>query len=201
MTITANHIEVPAREGRAVRLKKGQRFRVVDVEGGQVGDLFAYNADDPTEYHSGQHTRVHVGRLFPRPGEQFVTNRRRPILTFEEDTSPGIHDLLCAACDPERYAGLGVEGWHASCQENLQKALEAVGFEVPHSAPQPINLFMDIPILEDDRIDFLPTATKAGDYVQMRAELDAVIALSSCPQDILPINSGVIKPLRIEVLD
>ena len=51
---------------------------------------------------------------------------------------------------------------------------------------------MDIPIDAEGRIDFLPTTTKAGDYVQLRAEMDAVIALSACPQDIIPINSGII---------
>jgi uncharacterized protein len=79
--------------------------RVIDPDGGQVADVFAFSADDPSEYHSAEHTRVHVGRLFPRVGEQFATNRRRPILTLEADDSPGIHDMLLAACDPTRYHG------------------------------------------------------------------------------------------------
>ena len=111
---------VPAREGRAVPLAAGERFRVIDVEGGQVCDLFAFSADDMWEYASAEHTRVALDRLFPGPGQSFVTNRRRPILRLEEDRSPGVHDMLCAACDPARYRQLGVHGWHASCQENLQ---------------------------------------------------------------------------------
>ncbi len=101
-------VVVPPREGRAVRLPRGRRFRVVDLEGHQCGDLFAYVASDVGEYASAEHTRVHVDRLFPRPGEHFVTNRRRPILAFEADDSPGVHDMLIAACDPARYEGLGV---------------------------------------------------------------------------------------------
>lgn len=199
-------IEIPAREGRGARVKAGQSFRVIDTEGGQVGDLFAYNADDVGEYHSAQHTRVGTVRLFPHPGEQFYTNRRRPILYFEEDTSPGIHDMLCAACDPERYQGLGVQGWHASCQENLQKAMRKFGHEIA-SAPQPINLFMDIPVQmtspnqEDGTIDFQPARTKPGDYVQMRAEMDCYIVVSACPQDIIVINEQKPGPMAIEVLD
>ena len=34
-----------------------------------------------------------------------------------------------APCDPERYAGLGVEGWHASCRENLEIAMRELGHE------------------------------------------------------------------------
>ncbi|HEU5485176.1 MAG TPA: DUF1989 domain-containing protein, partial [Microlunatus sp.] len=79
---------VPAREARAVQVPSGGRFRVVDVEGGQVVDLFAFVAGDVGEYASAEHTRIWVNRLFPRVGEAFVTNRRRPILWFEADDSP-----------------------------------------------------------------------------------------------------------------
>jgi uncharacterized protein len=130
-----------------------------------------------------------------------VTNRRRPILTLEEDSSPGIHDMLIAACDPARYEGLGVEGWHASCEENLHRALEARGVEpVPRFAPQPINLFMNTPARADGTIEWLPAETKAGDHVVLRAELDLVVAVSACPQDIVAINEGRPSPIAIELL-
>src|SRR5439155_21898198 len=120
-------IVVAPSEARAARVRRGQRVRIVDLEGGQVGDLFAFVAEDVGEYASAEHTRVAVARLFPRPGEAFVTNRRRPILRLEADTSPGVHDMLLAACDPTRYRGLGVRGWHASCQENLKTAMAGMG--------------------------------------------------------------------------
>jgi uncharacterized protein YcgI (DUF1989 family) len=139
---------VPAREARAVRVPPGGRFRVVDLEGGQVVDLFAFAAGDVGEYASAEHTRIWVNRLFPRVGEVFVTNRRRPILSFERDDSPGVHDMLCAACDPTRYRLLGVAGWHASCQENLQRAMAALGHDRVE-VPQPINLFMAVRVEPD----------------------------------------------------
>ena len=192
-------IEVPAREGRAVRVEAGRRFRVVDVEGGQVADTFAFRAGDLAEYHSAEHTRVHVNRLFPRPGEHFVTNERRPILLLEEDASPGVHDMLCAACDPPRYRGLGVEGWHASCRENLHRALAELGYEGAET-PQPINLFMNIPVREGGELGWEPAPTKPGDHVVMRAELDLVLVVSACPQDIVPINDKNPTPIAIGLL-
>jgi uncharacterized protein YcgI (DUF1989 family) len=125
---------------------------------------------------------------------------RRPILLLEEDATPGIHDMLCAACDPERYRGLGVDGWHASCQENLQTALRGVGVEPPRFAPQPINLFMNTPAQADDTIAWLPAPTKAGDYVRMRAERDLVLVVSACPQDIIQINERNPTAVEIELL-
>jgi uncharacterized protein len=193
-------IDVPAREGRGVRVAAGQRFRVIDVEGGQVADTFAFRADDVSEYHSAEHTRAVVSRLFPRVGEQFVTNHRRPILTLVEDRSPGIHDMLCAACDPERYSGLGVEGWHASCQENLRRAMGELG--VPEvEVPQPVNLFMNIPVREGGALGWEPAPTAAGDSVTLRAEMDCYVVVSACPQDIVPINDRNPTSIAIELLD
>src|SRR3954453_23150611 len=99
-------IDIPAREARAWRLKAGASFRVIDVEGRQVGDLWAFNEADRAEYHNAPHTRVECGRLFPRAGHEFWSNRRRPILTRVADDSPALHDMLMAACHPERSVRL-----------------------------------------------------------------------------------------------
>jgi len=197
--MTEEPIRIPAREGRAVRVAAGRSFRVIDLEGGQVVDLFAFRADDVAEYASAEHTRVHLLRLFPAVGESFVTNRRRPILTLEEDRSPGLHDMLCAACDPDRYASLGVRGWHASCRENLERAMAELGHE-RIVVPQPVNLFMNVGVLEDGRLDYRTAASDAGDFVRLRAEMDAIVVASSCPQDLVEISRGGPKDVAIELL-
>lgn len=195
----ARRVVVPAREGRAVEVRAGQRFRIVDLEGQQVGDLFAFTRDDPCEYHSAEHTRGHVSRVFPAVGEQFVTNRRRPILRLVADDSPGHHDMLIAACDPERYRALGVSGWHASCAENLRTALGALG-HTPPVVPQPINVFMNIPIADSGALSWLPAATRPGDSVTFQAEIDCVVVVSACPQDIVGINGTGPTSLAVDLL-
>lgn len=193
-------IVVPAREGRAVLVPAGGRFRVVDLEGQQVGDLFAFSVDDIDEYASAEHTRVGLARLFPGVGEAFLTNRRRPILTLVADDSPGVHDMLMAACDAERYRLLGVTGWHASCRENLERATAELGYPRV-DIPQPINLFMDIPIGPDGELGFAPARTRRDDSVTLRADMDAIVVLSACPQDLNPINGSGPTSLAIELLD
>jgi uncharacterized protein YcgI (DUF1989 family) len=191
---------VPAGEARAVHVRPDGRFRVVDVEGGQVVDLFAFVAGDVEEYVSAEHTRVWVNRLFPRVGEAFVTNRRRPILWFEQADSPGVHDMLCAACDLTRYRLLGVDGWHASCQDNLQRVMAGLGhgrIEVP----QPINLFMAVRVAPDGSLMWSPAPTKAGDGVVLRAELECIVVASACPQDRNEINHYRPTAIGIELLE
>jgi len=96
-------IEIPARRGKAVRLSKGQRIKVINTKGQQVVDTWAFNAEDLHEFMSMEHSRVAIDRIIPGVGDALVTNRRRPILTLVEDTSGGIHDTLFAACDRWRY--------------------------------------------------------------------------------------------------
>jgi uncharacterized protein YcgI (DUF1989 family) len=194
MQTYAERIEIPARSARAVDVPAGRTFRVIDVEGGQVGDLFAFAAGDRTEYLSASHTRVHTQRLFPSVGEAFVSNRRRPLLELVADSSPGVHDMLIAACDPERYRALGVDGAHASCAENLQRAL---GEHV--DVPQPVNLFMNIPV-RDGRLAWRPAASAPGDAVTLLALADVTVVLSACPQDLVNINGDGPTGLSIELL-
>jgi len=192
-------IHIPAREGRAFRVAAGQSFRVIDPEGAQVADLFAFVADDTTEWLSAEHTRVAIGRLFPRVGEGWCTNLRRPILTFVADHSPGVHDMLCAACSPSRYQLLGAEGHHASCEENLQLAMSEFGHE-DIEIPQPVNIFEANPILANGDIGIETAPTKAGDSVTLRAELDAIVVVTACPQDLTPLCGGTPSAIDIELL-
>ncbi|WP_169947468.1 DUF1989 domain-containing protein [Microbispora sp. H11081] len=195
----AERTVVPAREARAVRVPKGRRVSVVDLEGGQVGDVFAFAADDVTEHLSASHTRSSTNRLFPTVGDPFVTDRRRPILTLVSDTSPGAHDMLIAACDPERYAALGARPSHASCAGNLREALASMGLAVPFT-PQPVNVFMRIPVDEEGRLDWLPAVSGPGDAITFQAVMDCVFVVSACPQDLVDINGGVPTSLAIDVL-
>ena len=193
-------IEIPARRGKAVRVARGQRVRVINTHGTQVVDTWAFVADDLHEFMSMEHTRPHIGRIIPQVGDVLYNNTRRPILTLLEDTSPGIHDTIIAACDRYRYAFLGVTDYHDNCTDNLYAAMAALGV-TPPEVPSPLNLWMNIPVSADGRIDFQPTVSRPGDYVLFRAERDIIMAFSACPQDILPINSTRPVAAHFQVLD
>jgi uncharacterized protein len=198
LTNTAPRVVVPAGAGRAVWVRRGEQVRVIDVEGGQVGDVFAFAADDAREHLSASHTRTSTGRLFPAIGEQFVTNRRRPILTLVSDTSPGVHDMLIAACDPARYRALGVPE-HASCADNLRNTLTQIGLTVD-AVPQPVNVFMNIPVGINGELSWLPAVSRPGDAVTFKAEMDCAVVVSACPMDLNSINGERLSPLAVEVV-
>ena len=191
---------IPARQGRAVRLGKGQAIRIINSHGTQVCDAWAFNAANRAEYLSWPHARAWIDRAVPIPGDALVTNRRRPILTLVEDTSPGVHDTLRAACDPVRYKLLGHEN-HASCAENLKAALKELGLSAPHS-PCPLNMFENCPVGEGGKLVVVPPPVQAGQYVVLTAEVDTVVVFSACPMDIFPTNCPdcTPKPVAYQVI-
>jgi uncharacterized protein YcgI (DUF1989 family) len=190
--------EVPARHGRAVRVATGQTIRIINTHGTQVCDMWAFKADSMNEFLSMEHLRAWIDRVNPRPGDAMVTNHRRPILTFKTDTSVGVHDTLIAPCDIHRYRTLGVEGYHDSCADNLRLAVKAIGLRT-REVPGSLNLWMNIPFNGEGAIQWLPTVSKPGDYVEFVAEMDCVVVMSSCPQDIIAINSNQPMPVHFSV--
>jgi uncharacterized protein YcgI (DUF1989 family) len=189
-------IEIPARRGRAAHVACGQHVKVINTHGEQVVDTWAFNGEDLGEFMSMEHTRAHSLHIVPRVGDVLRTNRRRPILTLVEDTSGGIHDTLIAACDPYRYAFLGVEGHHDNCADNLRAGLAGLGLTTAH-VPSPLNLFMNIPWDPEGGLCLAaPPKPLPGGYVMLRAEMDLVIAFSACPQDVLPINGRACRTVE-----
>ena len=185
---------IPARRGRAVRLRAGEQLRLINTHGTQVVDTWAFNAGDMAECMSMEHSRVAIGGVFPRPGDIMVTNKRQPIVTLVEDTSPGIHDTLIAACDRWRYILLGAGDDHDNCEDNLHAALAELDLKAPKT-PSPWNMWMNIPVGSGGSVSFEPGVASPGDYVVLQAEMDLVLAFSCCPQDILPINGVACNPV------
>lgn len=192
--------EVPARCGSAVRVPAGRTLRIINTAGTQVCDTWAFSSANLNEFLSLEHARAWIDRLVPRVGEPLLSNRRRPIVTLTADTSPGVHDTVIAACDLFRYITLGCEGYHDNCADNLRLALQAIGLTAPE-VPQPFNLWMNIPVGPDMGIEWRAPVASPGDYVDLRAEMDCIVVMSSCPQDIIPINGEqcVPQPLHFEL--
>jgi len=192
LTLAASH-------GLAIELAKGQSVKIVNTHGSQVVDTWAFAIEQPEEYLSMPVTRRLVYRLMPKAGDALFSNRRRPLLTMTEDTSPGIHDTLFTCCDRFLYEQLGCTEYHRNCADNLVEAMQAIGRE-PSRIPDPLNLFMNIPWTPDGMLSFEETVSVPGDYVVLKAEMDLIIAFSACPQDIVPINGVSCIPTEAHFL-
>ncbi|QIT54868.1 urea carboxylase-associated family protein [Aquisalimonas sp. 2447] len=187
---------VPARCGRAVRVKAGQTIRIINTHGTQVCDTWAFSTANINEFISMEHARAWIDGLIPKVGDPLLSNRRRPMMTLTADTSPGVHDTLIAACDLYRYMTLGVEDYHDNCSDNLRLAMQAIKTPV-NEVPQPFNIWMNIPVNQRMGIEWEAPVANPGDYVDLKAEMDCIVAMSACPQDIIPINGRECVPVEV----
>jgi uncharacterized protein YcgI (DUF1989 family) len=182
--------------GAAFVVRIGQFLTVTDVSGQQVGDFFAWNLHERSEFMSPHNTRLLANALVPTVGSRFVSNRRRPMFVLVEDTV-GTHDLLMACCDPARYAGFGVTG-HRSCAGNAEEALREIGMAVPRLY-DPVNLFMNVPVGADGGLTIAAPVSRPGDHVTFRGTMDTLCVMSACPMDLNACNGGRITDLHVRV--
>lgn len=192
-------ILIPPYAGRSVLVHKGEELIIVDVEGKQVGDFVCFNYNDPEEYVSPVHMRASLSSIRLQIGDYLYSNIRRPLMTFVADTV-GKHDFFFPACDYYRYKrDFDLED-HPNCHDNLQEALKKYNLE--HlKVPDPINLFMNNQLDEYGDYVICEPLSKPGDYVKLKALEDVVIAVSTCSQDLAPVNGYKVTPLLLQVLE
>ena len=186
--------------GMAIPLLKGDTVKITNLIGNQVADTWAIGQTSPIEYSSLDHTRSRNSNIFFAKGMALYSNLRRPMLTLIEDTTPGRHDTLLCPCSAEIYVELGCKETHKSCTDNFHEAVKLLDIEIPFT-PASLNLFMNVPVDGEGAVQRAPPRSTAGDYVVLRSEMPLYLVLSSCPQDITPINGSDRKPtdLRIQV--
>jgi len=182
--------------GIAFELDRGASLRVTDPLGEQVADLIAFSRDDPKEWLSTGRTLDYNSTIRVTTGAVLYSNRSQPLLTITGDTV-GRHDLLYTPCSAEMFVLLyKTSGHHPSCFENLATSLAHFGIE-PDQIPTTFNIFMNVEIAPSGALQVLPPLSRAGDYVDLRAEVDLIVGVTACSAELS--NNHRFKPIDVEV--
>ena len=178
----------------------GGLLEIVNVEGCQICDFFAFRADDVGEFVSPAHTRAELMRLTLGAGDRLVSVRRAPMFEIVEDTV-GSHDMIFPACDPPRYRlGFGLDD-HRSCRANLAEAMADRGIAYEH-LPDPINFFQNTPVGAGGAIAYgAASLAGPGDRVVLRALVDVIAVASACAMDLTGINGERLSDIRLVLRD
>ena len=194
---------IPARYGRAFVVKKGQVLRIQPVEDGQVGDCVFYNANDTKEwFHVGQSWAIN-GILKTGTAKSFKHFYSKPpreniMLTTLEDTMKNHWGNNGGRCSTRLYKLRDNLSDHRSCQENLTEALAPFGL-TGDDVMDVFNVFMAADLHPDGSFTIKPSPVTKNDYIDLRAEMDVLAAISACPADTSPTNNGRSAPLGIKI--
>lgn len=192
-------IIIPPYEGRSALLKPGEELVIIDMEGKQVGDFVCFNRRDPKEFVSPVHMRASLSSIRLKLGDYLYSNRRRPLMTFMEDTV-GKHDFFFPACDYYRYKIDFDSEDHPNCHDNLKNALADYGLG-DEPVPDPINFFMNNVLDEAGDYEINEPLSKPGDYVRLKALEEVIIAGSACSQDMAPVNGWKVTSLKMQIVE
>jgi len=196
----AQEVFVPAKEGRGLYMKAGQLLDIVDVEGQQVGDLIAWRRDDPSEYMSPTHTVSCNTSILLKKGSKLFSNHRNPVFTIMRDDVER-HDIIVPCCDHERFAHDFNIHDHPHCLGNLRQARDLLGEKVALQGEWAWNVFMHNRVTPEGDVVTDAAAHGAGATITLRAEMDLVVLLSACPQDLTPCNAFNPTPMKLVLRD
>ncbi len=192
-----------AGDGWMHEIKRGQTFRIVDLEGNQAVDTLFYNAHDMSDRYSAQDTIRAQGRIYLTTGTKLISSEGNILATIVADTC-GRHDTLGGACAAEsnqvRYA-IDKRFMH-SCRDTFMLQIARWGrgvtkCDITHN----INFFMNVPMTPEGKLSFEDGVSAGGRYVEVQAEMDLICLISNCPQLNNPCNAYNPTPVRLLIWD
>jgi hypothetical protein len=203
---------IPGKSGLAVTIEKGRHLRVIDLEGKQVCDMAVFNRDNVREKLSTSYSRTRyvpkvVGEYVPRDklkeGDTLMSTLCRPMMTIVKETAPdqGVHDCHNRMCNRYLYeVQLGV-GPQDGCHEIISKAIAAYGI-LPEDIPDTFDINMSYTHdCVGHRWVIGEPVSRPGDYIEFRAAMDCLVALSVCPLETGSCNAGKSTPMKVEIYE
>jgi len=189
---------IQPKSGKGFLLKKGQKLKVIDIEGEQVSDFFCFLESDSSEYYSSGRTMDYLSSIYVGEETVLYSSKSRPLAKIKEDTV-GRHDVLLTPCSCDTFRLIYNDKNPAiGCEGNLINAFKEFGV-VESCLPATFNIFMNVDIDEKGKIEVKAPKSKAGDYIVIEALEDLIVGLTACSA--LQSNNGSFKPIGYEVID
>ncbi|MBI1170554.1 DUF1989 domain-containing protein [bacterium] len=191
-----SQVLIPPREAATFAVPAGHFFRIISVEGPQVGDLNLWSAANPAErFFSGKTRALHGTHLSAGDRMWSSLPHLRPMALITEDTldwygfdafGGAVHDVIGTRCDPYTHNLLSGGQYHHCCHSNLTRAFARhTGLplaEAELAVHDVLNVFMCTGFTRDTGQYFMKASpVRPGDHLEFFAEIDLIGALSACP--------------------
>ena len=183
---------VPHNTGWSGEMKKGQ---VIRISATTTVDLVFFKLQNLRERFDQARTKVYNMKLFVTTGDKLMGRNNQHMMTILADGfKEGTHDLQKGMCSGYRfqlakqevrlgeyYARQISEIPDHGCYENLSKTLAQYGI-IPEDIPSPFNLNQHMKIDgASGKMEHTQLRPKPGNFMDLRAEMDLLVALSACP--------------------
>jgi urea carboxylase-associated protein 2 len=187
-------------------LKRGTALRITDPEGGANAGAIFYNADNFAERYNLPDTlkAQHIARL--TAGFVLYSDMGRILCSITHDTL-GWHDPLSGSGNAALVAAKYGEGNYQTLRNECHKnALTAFHVEIAKYGMTPrdmcavVNFFSKVVVDEHGRMSFAPGHSKAGSRVELRAEMNTLVAINTCQHPLDPNPQYAPKPVHLAIV-
>ncbi len=186
-------------------LKRGTALRLTDTDGGaNIGAIF-YNADCPVERLNLPDTlkAQHLARIALHTA--LYSDMGRVLCSVTRDAL-GWHDALCGCLDAAATdAKYGVaryqdyrNDFHRNSRDSFLIELKKYGLGPRDLSPN-VNFFSKVSVGADGATAFQSGHSTPGSMVELRAEMNVLIIVNSCPHPLDPNSSYAPKPVGLAV--
>lgn len=186
--------------GYAARiLKRGSVLRLTNCEGDGCISLLCYNADRMIERLNVADTVKVQWNAYLGKGQLLLSDMGRVLMSIEDDTC-GQHDTFCGCSTKKsneaQYGKTDGAKYLRNARDNFLVAIMKYGLG-KRDIPANVNFFKGVKIETDGTLTFNPNSSKAGDFVQLRAEMNVLVVVANCPHRIDPRAEYKATPVRL----
>ena len=185
--------KVPGAWYTTLHLKVGEVLRLVPG-GASTVSLAAWALPDTTERLCLPDTVKLQWTTDLTKGRVIFSDMGRVMLSLVEDSS-GAHDVLTGGSTPETVADYSGDA-RRNTRDNMLLAAAKLGLD-RRDIPAVLNLFAPVRVDAEGRFTWRPAMLAAGDWVDLRAEIDLCIALSNCRHPLDPAAAEVPPDLSV----
>ena len=186
---------------------KGKVLKLTDLEGGANVGMMLYNAEQRTERYNMPDTLKGQQVFYLCQGLCLHTDMGRLVASVTEDTV-GWHDTVCGASDAAEVKAKhgeltyqdGRNDWYRSGTECFLIELAKWGMGEKDLMPN-LNFFSKVVTDTEGGLSYVPGNSKAGDSVNLRLEMDALVVLNTCQHPLAPGGEYLSKPVLLEVFE
>lgn len=186
-------------------LRRRLTLRITDIEGGANVGLMAYNADQTLDRLNLPDTlkAQYTARL--TRGHVFMSDMGHALLSITTDTV-GWHDPLGGHGNAEmmksKYGEANYQekrnDWYRNAHDNFLIELGKHGMGKRDLVAN-VNFFSRIDVDAEGKMKFHPENSGAGDYVDLRAEMNVLVILNTCQHPLDTTLKYAPKPVKLSV--
>ena len=199
--------QIPGARSWSFELRRGYALRLTDETGGANCSALFYNARHLLERYNMADTLKAQYTAFLTRGHCCYSDMGRILVSIVED-SCGWHDAFCGVSGPDEVAAKYGESryqharnaWYRSGRDSLLKELGKWGMGLS-DLDATVNFFSKVMPDENGELHFVSDHSPAGSTVVLRAEMDVVVVLDTCPHPLDPAPEWAPKAVLCEVIE